>query len=261
MLGRYIRSYFTGHSKLTLECVDFRVNETSLPTLREVLSRHGAGPRTCVINCIGAIPQRVGIADRNYYVVNTLFPHYLWEACAAAGARLIQPTTDCVYSGARGLYAESDLHDEKNAYGLSKSLGEPQGATILRTSIIGEELVNKKSLLEWVRSCSDAGTMNGWVNHHWNGLTCLQVCKVIEIIIAENLYWSGVRHIFSPTAKSKYDLTVMINEIYELPTLVLPVETPRVDKTLISNFEICTALKIPELYVQIKEQKEFRLLE
>src|SRR5689334_22166404 len=65
-----------------------------------------------VINCIGIIkpyckdndPEGVRRAIR----INALFPHLLAAACRASGARLIQIATDCVYSGDKGDYVETD---------------------------------------------------------------------------------------------------------------------------------------------------------
>lgn len=118
---------------------------------------------------------------------------------------MIHPTTDCVFSGKKGGYVETDVHDELGSYGMSKSLGEPVGCTCIRTSIIGRELFNKKSFLEWVIS-NNNGTISGWSNHMWNGITCLEYCGVIEKIINEHLFWSGVKHIYSPTSVSKHEM-------------------------------------------------------
>ena len=48
--------------------------------------------------------------------------------------------------------------------------------------------------------------INGYTNHFWNGVTCLQLSKIINNIIYYNKYWKGVRHIFSPRSVSKYEL-------------------------------------------------------
>ena len=49
---------------------------------------------------------------------------------------------NCVYTGKDGNYTEYSDHDATDIYGISKSLGEPEDATTIRTSIIGEELYN-----------------------------------------------------------------------------------------------------------------------
>ena len=77
-----------------------------------------------------------------------------------------------------------------------------------------EESKNKLSLLEWVKSNKNM-EIKGFKNHLWNGVTCLQLSKLIFNFIKNNINWSGVRHIFSNQV-SKYELVKYINEIYEL---------------------------------------------
>jgi dTDP-4-dehydrorhamnose reductase len=139
---------------------------------------------------------------------------------------------------------------------MSKSLGEPDNCTVIRTSIIGEEFKNFLSLIEWVKSNKDK-TVNGYRNHIWNGITCLQFAKLCEHIINKNLFWNGVRHVFSPTSATKAQLVKLISDIYNLNVHVIAVETAiKCDRTLSTIYPII--LEIPELYEQIKEQKEFK---
>ena len=205
------------------------------------------------------IPQRKNTltSDKEYFLINSIFPNVLWELCKKYNAKMIQPTTDCVFSGKKGKYLERDIHDETNSYGMSKSLGEPGGCTIIRTSIIGNELLNKKSFLEWVIS-NNNNKINGFTNHIWNGITCLEYCKVIEKIIKENKFWIGVRHIYSPTSVSKYELSCIISNVFDLNIEITPIETNKlIDKTLCSDCD--NLFEIPELFVQIEELKYYLL--
>jgi len=262
MLGRYIYTYFKDHPIIRLSIVEpneFRVTQESLETLDTLLETKHVDASTCIINCIGTIPQRSKGDEGQYYLVNTLFPHRLWAAAKHLGVAMIHPTTDCVFSGIKGSYNETDCHDEKGAYGLSKSLGEPLGCTVIRTSIIGNEIQNKKSLLEWIIS-NNNGSINGYTNHMWNGITCLEYCKVIEILLRRNMLWKGVRHIASPTAKSKYELATLIRDSYNLSITITPIATAiPVDKTLLTAYSLNTELEIPELENQIKELKHYLL--
>jgi dTDP-4-dehydrorhamnose reductase len=178
----------------------------------------------------------------------------LARVCATYGCNMIQPTTDCVYSGTRGGYTESDLPDETGNYGVSKSLGEPLNCTVIRTSIIGEELANKKSFLEFVRNSTH---MQGWDNHMWNGITCLQYCKVVETIITNHLFWKGVRHICSPSPISKYMLACTIASEFKVDVQIERVlsETP-CDRTLGTLFEL---FYIPDIKEQIAELRDFNI--
>jgi len=64
------------------------------------------------------------------------------------GFGFIHITTDCVFSGKNDKpYNELHYHDPEDFYGKSKSLGEPISCTTIRTSIIGEEMGDGRSLL------------------------------------------------------------------------------------------------------------------
>ena len=168
---------------------------------------------------------------------------------------MIHVTTDCVFSGKEGKYNEKSIHDEINDYGMSKSLGELCKATIIRTSIIGEEVNNKRSLLEWVKSNSGK-EINGYENHYWNGVTCLQLAKIVNEIINTGNYWNGVRHIFSPRSVSKYELVTIINDIYNLKIKINKFKTPEsVNKTITSIYE--NMFTIPDLQKQIEELNKY----
>lgn len=262
MLGSYVKSYLYCCKKY--EIVSFARKEYDLGTLSvesltDVLMEKGFCEGDVVINCAGVIPQsskQRSLTSRLYFVINSLFPVILSMICSRYNAKMIHITTDCVYSGKEGEYTENSIPDETNDYGLSKSLGDLSHCTILRTSIIGEEIYNKRSLLEWVRS-NKGQEINGFISHFWNGVTCLQLSKIIEEIIAENRYWDGVRHIFSPKPVSKYELLCMINEVYDLNITIHKLETVKVDKTLRSIYE--PVFDIPVLRDQISELKIFSL--
>ena len=255
MLGTYLVRYF---NKSIYECIPVRRNEfniiNDISTLNEFLISLNCDENTCIINCAGMIPQRIKGRDKNeYYIVNTIFPLQLAKLCKKMNAQLICPTTDCVFSGKKGNYNETDFHDEKNDYGISKSLGEPPDATVIRTSIIGEEESNKCSFLEFIKN---SDIINGWDNHLWNGITCYQYCKIIEHIISNNIFWKGVRHICSPQVKSKYELACIIKDVYKCNVIIYKQNAPEdIDKTLTSLYNI---FNIPSLEIQIYEQSQFK---
>jgi len=137
-------------------------------------------------------------------------------------------------------------------------LGEPEESTIIRTSIIGEELRNFSSLLEWVK-LNKGKEVNGYTNHIWNGITCLQFAKVCKDVIDSGKFWRGVRHITSPEAISKFDLVRLISDVYDLNIKVIPHETEtKCDRSLISvRDEI--VFEVPELKKQLLEMKYFKV--
>jgi dTDP-4-dehydrorhamnose reductase len=265
MLGNYIHTYLKIQKK---NCVcftrgDLDVSSVTYEKLELLFSAYKMKEYDVIINCIGIIPQSKNINDtssRNYFLINSLFPNMLSTFAYARNLKFIHITTDCVFSGSKGNYTELDDHDETNNYGVSKSLGElGYKSTIIRTSIIGEELKNKYSLLEWVKKHTNT-SLSGYTNHHWNGVTCLQLSKIINKMIDENIWWFGVRHIYSPTSVTKYELVTMINDIYNLNNIVDMLETETtVNKTLNSIYDVDRRFNIPELKIQIEELRSFSL--
>lgn len=212
-----------------------------------------------VINCAGIIPQKCKNNDyKQYILVNTMFPQRLYELINKYNSKMIHITTDCVYDGTKGNYYEYDVHTARDIYGVSKSLGEPLGATIIRTSIIGEEIIGKKSLVEWIKSNKN-GEINGFSNHYWNGVTCLTLANFIKTIIDTNTFWKGVKHMSSPNIVTKYELCYYINIIYDLNINIKKYED-KISKNMTLCHNDTINYKIPSIYEQITEIKDFKLV-
>lgn len=259
MLGRYVYTYLksknynvVGVSRDTLDASVFNEQQ-----LRQALIYKGVKKDDVIINCMGTIkPQVDKLGNVTAIKVNSLFPHYLANVCEQNGYKMIHITTDCVFSGNDGLYTELSPHDCTDVYGKTKSLGEPNNCTVVRSSIIGEEVGQSRSLIEWVKSMKDKSA-NGYINHRWNGVTCLQMAKVFESIISSNKYWNGVRHIFSPEIVNKYELVQMISDVYGLNIHLTPVDAPiKCDRSL-STIHSEKFIHIPSIKEQIEEQHNY----
>lgn len=262
MLGSYITKYFNDRLKVvTVNRDQYNPLIDKDEKLEKILNEINVNSDTTVINCIGLIPQRVLEPDiKTYTLINSIFPIKLSYLCQRLGSRMIHFTTDCVYDGQKGNYSEDDQPTETSLYGITKAIGEPENCTVIRSSIIGEEIRNKKSFVEFVKSNKD-GEVNGYTNHIWNGVTCLQMCKIIEHIILDNLFWNGVRHILSPEPTSKADMIETVNRVYNLNIKINRVETDkRSDKTLTSKYQNYRLFNIPSINQQIEEMYRFKLI-
>lgn len=253
MLGNYV--YRVLSEKHELMCIDrssFDIENDNWQKLKELILQSDCDT---IINCAGVIPQKMGNTQFTAFIrVNSLFPHKLQEFAAQCDKKLLHITTDCVFDGKTGNYTSSDLHTADDLYGITKSLGEPEDATIIRTSIIGEEKYGKKSLLEWIKSNKN-GTIKGFSNHYWNGVTCLTLAKIIDQMIDKNLFWKGVKHVFSPDVVSKYDLCCYINQIYNLNITIEKYEaSTSKNMTLVDDN---TLFDIKPVYDQICELLKF----
>jgi dTDP-4-dehydrorhamnose reductase len=161
------------------------------------------------VNCIGIIKhtmdeRQAGDVERAVRV-NALFPHVLAQGASAAGCRVLQIATDCVYSGTKGGYLEADPHDALDAYGKTKSLGEvPSGVMHhLRCSIIGPEQKGRRSLLEWFLGQPEGGKVAGYTNHRWNGVTTLHFARICQGVIKGGSARPGLCHVVPGNALSK----------------------------------------------------------
>ena len=124
--------------------------------------------------------------------LNSIFPHNLNLICKEIDCRLIQLSTDCVFSGIKGNYKETDLPDPNDIYGRSKLLGELdyKNCITIRTSFIGHELVNNWGLLSWF--LSQKKEVKGFKNVIYSGLTTLEISKVINNFIITNNSLNGL---------------------------------------------------------------------
>jgi dTDP-4-dehydrorhamnose reductase len=165
-----------------------------------------------IINAIGEIPQRHRHST-TMYEVNGIFP---WKLLEEMRKPIIHITTDCVYSGQKGNYVETDVCDCVEEYGQSKWTGEftkPYFNT-LRCSIIGLEPDGNYSLLKWFLSQSHGAKVNGYLNYHWNGVTTLAFAKVCKGII-ENGYCPEFQHLVPADSMSKYFLLRLFAAYFE----------------------------------------------
>ena len=191
-----------------------------------------------VINAVGVIKSQIRDTDpgdvERAVRVNALFPHVLARAAARCGARVIQIATDCVYSGARGGYVESDRHDALDVYGKTKSLGEVPNEAVhnLRCSIVGPESRGHRSLLDWFRLQPARATVPGYVNHRWNGVTTLAFARLCLGIIREGA--PQRIHVIPADQVDKAELLGLVREAYSRQDVTIaPEKTPiAIDRTL-----------------------------
>jgi dTDP-4-dehydrorhamnose reductase len=197
------------------------------------------------INCIGDIRHRIDVNFEEMIRLNSLWPWQLSSWCRKNNTKLIHITTDCVFSGTKGKYIETDYHDDLSFYGKTKSLGEcADFAMVLRTSIIGEEIRQFSSLLSWAKSQKNK-TVDGFKTAIWNGITTYKYAEVCEQIIENNLFENGLYHIFAKNDVSKYDLLTLFNKKYDLNIEIKEAYPEKVDRSLRTIKPLCGLLNIP----------------
>jgi len=189
-----------------------------------------------VINCIGLIKQQGHLARDPLFSIslNAMLPHRISMTCRTAKIRMIHISTDCVFSGKKGNYLESDQSDAEDLYGRTKFLGEvayPHCIT-LRSSIIGRELKNHLGLIDWF--LAQTGTIHGYKRAIYSGFTTDEFSRIIRDYVIPNSSLSGVYHI-SSNPISKYDLLQLTKQAYQKEIEILPDEEFFCDRSMDST--------------------------
>ena len=212
-----------------------------------------------IVNCIGIIKQLEEANDPLITLpVNALLPHRLARLAQVAKARLVHLSTDCVFSGIKGNYSESDTPDSYDLYGRSKLLGEINhpNAITLRTSIIGHELVGNRSLIDWFLSQSEE--VQGYKNAIFSGLPAVEIARVIQDYVIPNPDLYGLYHL-SADPINKFDLLSLVSKVYGKHINIKPNEHIVIDRSLNSDrFRSMTGFK-PEPWTElIRRMHAFR---
>ncbi|QVM87637.1 SDR family oxidoreductase [Pseudomonas lalucatii] len=189
-----------------------------------------------VINCVGLIKQLADAKDPlSALPINAMLPHRLAKLCGLAGARLIHVSTDCVFSGRKGMYTEADLSDAEDLYGKSKFIGElhevPHAIT-LRTSIIGHELGTHFSLIDWF--LSQSGPVKGYAKAIFSGLPTVELARVMKDYVVPAPELHGLYHV-SVEPIDKLSLLRLVAEVYGHKIQIIPDEQVCIDRSLDSS--------------------------
>jgi len=190
-----------------------------------------------IINCSGILNKIAEDNPDDAILINSYLPHFLEKLTKDKKTIIFQISTDCVFSGTRGSYIETDLKDGIGFYAQSKAIGELSNNKDLtiRTSIIGPDL-NKDGigLFNWF--IKQTGKINGYSNAYWSGVTTLQLAKSIIKLISKKNQINGIIHLTNNLKISKYDLLNIIRKIYKLDNIeIINSDKYRIDKSIINT--------------------------
>jgi len=246
MLGRMVSEYFLQFPEYILFQTDrtiqnnklannhhkFDAMEDSLELLIEKIEPD------YLINCIGIIKPEINETNKasvNRAVnINTYFPIKLSTSAKKYKYKYIQIGTDCVFSGLVGNYQETSFQDAGDVYGKTKIGGEifDSSKYLLRSSIVGPERGQGKSLLNWFLS-QNQKKVNGFIDHKWNGITTLNFAKIIHGMILSNKFISNLQHIIPQNEVSKYDLLLYFKKYFKADVTIESVNSDNpVNRTL-----------------------------
>lgn len=195
-----------------------------------------------IVNCIGVLIHGSNNVENAIYL-NAYLPHQLKKISKNIGAKLIHISTDCVFSGDKGGYIESDVKDGKGVYSQTKILGEIEDDAnlTLRTSIIGPELKdNGEGIFHWFMGQS--GDISGFTKAIWSGVTTIELAKAVKWSIDNDI--TGLYHVTNNTLISKHELLKLFQKHTKKDINIKPVDGNNVDKSFIDT-RLLMNYKIP----------------
>ena len=199
-----------------------------------------------VINCVGLVKQLAEVDDPLIALpINAILPHQLANLCRLTEARLVHISTDCVFSGTKGNYKETDTSDATDLYGKSKYIGEVNyaHAITLRTSIIGHELQSAHGLIDWF--LAQQGSCKGFNQAVFSGLPTTVLAAIIRDIVLPKPELSGVYHVAAKPI-SKYDLLSLVAKVYGKAIDIIPDDQLVIDRSLNADrFKSATGYEAP----------------
>lgn len=240
MAGHIAYFYLKSTGKYEIKNVVFRNKLTEDSIIVDVANQNEVASLVkeikpdIILNCIGVLIKGSSKRPDNAILINAYFPHLLKRLADEVGGKLIHISTDCVFSGEKGSYAENDFRDADDIYGRSKALGEiinDKDLTI-RTSIIGPELKKEgEGLFNWFMNQS--GEVNGYTEAYWGGVTTLELAKAIDNALDNDL--KGLVHLTNGHKIAKYNLLQLFKKIWNKNITINPYNGKSVDKSLLKS--------------------------
>lgn len=213
-----------------------------------------------VINCVGLIKQLADAKDPlTALPINAMLPHRLARLCELGGARLIHVSTDCVFSGRKGMYLESDVSDAEDLYGKSKYIGELQDlphAITLRTSIIGHELGSNHALVDWF--LAQQGSVRGFTQAIFSGLPTVELARVMKDFVLAHPQLNGLYHVAAEPI-DKFRLLSLVAAQYDKSIEIRPDDALVIDRSLEgSRFRAATGYVAPDWVELVRRMHQQR---
>ena len=206
-----------------------------------------------IVNCIGVLIHGSSNVENAIYL-NAYLPHQLKKISKNIGAKLIHISTDCVFSGDKGGYIETDTRDGKGIYSQTKKLGEIEDDTnlTLRTSIIGPELKdNGEGLFHWFMN--QQGEISGFTKTMWSGVTTIELAKTVKWSIDNSI--TGLYHVTNNSSINKCELLKLFQKYTKKEINIDLIDGKSINKSLLDTRKIIS-YHIPSYEKMVKEMIE-----
>jgi len=249
LIGHQVYNYLKGNDDYNLYNIAYRKKNQDDTILLDARDEYNLIKKITsirpqyIVNCIGVLIKASDRNPENAIFLNSYMPHRLTRLANEIHAKLIQISTDCVFSGdKKESYVEDDEKDGRGIYAKTKGLGEVinnQHLT-LRTSVVGPELKsNGEELFHWFMSQSNS--IHGFTKAIWSGVTTIELAKAVKWSIDNNIF--GLYHVTNNSSISKYELLKLFQKYTKKNIEIIPVDGKNIDKSfidtrLLMNYEI-----------------------
>lgn len=261
MAGHLISAYLKevghdviGFSRRKLDFVNSITGDArDLESLKNIIVD---GKFDVVVNAIGILNNFAENDHEAAVFLNGYLPHYLAKITSDMNTKVIQMSTDCVFSGKKAPYKENDFPDGESYYDRTKAIGELVDTKnlTLRNSIVGPD-INECGigLFNWFMK--QRGTIKGYTHAMWTGMTTLQLAKTIEHAAEDGI--CGLINMVPSHNISKYKLLILFNEYCRDGAVqIVPYDDFILDKTLIRTND-SWSYEVPSYEIMVKEMHEW----
>ena len=204
-----------------------------------------------IINCSGILIEDSENDFKKAIYLNSYIPHLVKDLANSFGCKMIQISTDCVFSGKNGPYDEEDIPNGFSNYSMSKGLGEinDEFNLTLRTSVIGPDLKKESpELFHWF--LNQKNSISGYSKSIWSGVTSYQFARSVKDFLESNAI--GIHHVASPNPISKFKLLNLLEKYFNTGIEIKKTDGPISNKSLKCKSKQ-VELDIPTYDLMIKE--------
>ncbi len=228
---------------------------TDFPTLRDKIAGLERVPEA-IINCV-AFNDVDGAEDcpEQAFLLNAEVPGELARIARELGVPLVHYSTNYVFDGVQGEYAEADAPAPLSAYGRSKLLGERRIAEcggqwyVLRTAVIfgpkGESVLSKKSFVDIMLDLSRKRDTIQVVADEIGNLTYGPDLAEATRRLLEGLPPAGIYHVTNSGCASWFDCAKEVFRIagrdataVPVPATQFPRKAPRPARAVLLNTKL-----------------------
>lgn len=207
------------------------------------------------------------------YALNVMASVTIAQIAAQTQTRLLYISTDSVFDGTRGQYAETDEPAPLNMYARTKLQGEQAvsgchpDVSIARINLYGWNAGNKSSLAEWILGELGCGNdVPGFTDTVFCPMLANDLAQVLLAIVDRGL--TGLYHVAGSESISKYEFARRVALTFGFdPAKIVPMrmadsnlKAPRPRDTSLNTEKICTALglRMPDVGWGLRRFAELR---